>query len=109
MVERPHNRNLSFVQLLGTIYYRRHDNADLLRKKYTYFREELRRSMMLDIGDVAEGSTHQARLAQKTGLDEARIAETLDMVRGLTAENVKVSDRQLQECIDRMNEIIKYL
>ena len=107
VVEKPRNRNLSFVQLLGTIYYRRHDNTDLLRKKYTYFREELRRTMMLDIGDVAEGSAHQARLAQKTGLDEARIAETLDMVRGLTAEDSKVSDAQLQECIDRMNEIIK--
>lgn len=107
VVDLPSNRNLSFVQLLGTIYYRRHDNADLLRKKYTYFREELRRSMLLDIGDVAEDTTHKVRLAQKTGLDEAFISETLDMVRKLTAEGVNVSDRQLQECIDRMNKIIK--
>ena len=107
VLDTPRNRNLSFVQLLGTIYYRRHDNADLLRKKYTYFREELRRSMMLDIDNTAEGSSHKVRLAQKTGLDEARIAETLDMVRELTAEDVQVSDRQLKECIDRMNEIFK--
>lgn len=105
VVSPPRNRNLSFVQLLGTIYYRRHDNADLLRKKYTYFREELRRSMLLDISDTTEREAHQARLAQKTGLGEAYIAETLDMVARLTAEGSTVSDRQLQECIDRMNKI----
>lgn len=107
VVDLPQNRNLSFVQLLGTIYYRRHDNADLLRKKYTYFREELRRSMLLDIGDAAENTVHKVRLAQKTGLDEAFIAKTLDMVSKLTADRVYVSDEQLQECIDRMNKIIK--
>ena len=35
-VERPRNRNIDFVKLLGTIYYRRHDNNDLARKKYVY-------------------------------------------------------------------------
>lgn len=109
VIDTPQNRNLSFVQLLGTIYYRRHDNADLLRKKYTYFREELRRTMLLDIDDTSADASHQARLAQKTGMEEARIAETLGMVRRLTAEREYLSDRQLQECIDRMNEIIKKL
>ena len=109
VIDTPQNRNLSFVQLLGTIYYRRHDNADLLRKKYTYFREELRRTMLLDIDDTSADASHQARLAQKTGMEEARIAETLGMVRRLTAEQEYLSDRQLQECIDRMNEIIKKL
>ena len=40
VVAKPVNRNLEFVKLLGTIYYRRHDNHDLFLKKYTYFKEE---------------------------------------------------------------------
>lgn len=108
VVERPANRNLEFVRLLGTIYYRRGDHLDLLRKKYTYFAEELRRTLLLDIDDPSVEATNLRLLAQKTGLEEDDIRATLKRVRGSLVQE-KVGERELLLCIDKLDEIIKHL
>ena len=108
VVERPANRNLEFVRLLGTIYYRRHDHLDLLRKKYTYFAEELRRNLLLDIDDQENEDANIRLLAQKTGIDEEQVRATLTKVRDCV-DNGNVSEKQLFDCIDQINKIIKRL
>ncbi len=55
IVEKPKNRSLEFIQLIGTLYYQRHDHADLVRKKFRFFAEEVRRSAGIDISDVNQG------------------------------------------------------
>ena len=106
--ELPANRNLEFVRLLGTIYYRRHDHLDLLRKKYTYFAEELRRNLLLDIDDQENEDANIRLLAQKTGIDEEQVRATLTKVRDCV-DNGNVSEKQLFDCIDQINKIIKRL
>ena len=105
----PVNRNLEFVRILGTIYFRHHDNHDLLCKKYTYFREELRRTILIDIDDMSSEQSNLKNLSQRTGLSEDDVAETLQLVRSLTAEGVEVSNQQLTEAVMKIDEIIKQL
>ena len=109
LVERPRNRNIDFVKLIGTIYYRRHDNADLAKKKYIYFREEMRRSLLIDIGDAALDNKNFRKLAQKTGLDEERVGQAVRRLRELAEREDQVGDEELYDCIDQINEIIKHL
>ena len=108
VVERPVNRNLEFVRLLGTIYYRRHDHLDLLRKKYTYFAEELRRTLLLDIDDRQNDAANIRLLAQKTGMEEEDVKATLTLVRD-HVDSGNVGEKKLLLCIDKINEIIKHL
>lgn len=104
------NRNLEFVRLLGTIYHRRHDNIDLLRKKYTYFKEEVRRRMMIDLDDRGQEETNARLLAQRTGLDESDVADLLRRLRhvvSLTAGDISSAD--LRNYIDQIENISKHL
>lgn len=69
IVEKPKNRSLEFIQLIGTLYYQRHDHADLVRKKFRFFAEEVRRNAGIDIGDVNQGDADCRALAEITGMD----------------------------------------
>ena len=109
VVAAPVNRNLEFVRILGTIYFRNHDNHDLLCKKYTYFREELRRTLLIDIEDKRSEQSNVRNLSQRTGLPEETVSETLLLLRTLTAEGAQVSNQQLTEAVSKVDEIIKQL
>lgn len=108
LVTKPQNRTLEFVDILGTIYFRRHDNHDLLCKKYIYFRERLRRTLLLDINDTDDDTVARV-LAQNTGLDEQSITAMLNRLHTLTADGMEVSNRQLSQCVNEINEITKRL
>lgn len=43
VIQKPQNRNLEFVQLIGTLYWHEHDNTGLLAKKLAYTEDEIRR------------------------------------------------------------------
>lgn len=43
VIQQPQNRNLEFVQLIGTLYWQEHDNAGLLAKKLAYTEDDIRR------------------------------------------------------------------
>lgn len=103
------NRNVEFVRLLGTIYFRRYDNADLLSKKYTYFREDLRRKWMIDLDDNHMLQDNVRELSQRTGLSESDISATLANLRQLSVEGRHVSERELMDAIRQINEITKHL
>ena len=104
VVKKPVNRNLEFVRLLGTIYYRRHDNHDLFLKKYTYFKEELRRSQMIDLDDERMREGNARMLALRTKTEEEDMAKTLDLLRAV-AEAEELGNVQLQECIQKIDDI----
>ncbi len=45
---------MEFTELIGTLYFQKKDHEDLVRKKFTYFAEELRREIQVDIEEVAD-------------------------------------------------------
>ena len=108
---RPVNRNLQFVEMLGQLYYRSHDNRDMLTKKYTYFKEELRRKMMMDIGNEEEMTDNVRKLAQTTGLPEDDLAGVMHSLNMNTSDghDDALDDEELQYLIDKMNNILKHI
>lgn len=104
------NRNLEFVRLLGTIYFRRHDNLDLLRKKYTYFKDDVRRRLMMDLDDEKSERQNARILAQRASLDEEEVVELLSSLRGLAKLNDgDISAITLKDYINRIENISKHL
>lgn len=106
---RPVNRNLQFVEMLGLLYYQRHDNRDMLSKKYTYFKEELRRRLMLDFGNEDEDAANVLKLAQATGMAEEELAGVIRSLRMNTSpeRDENLDDSELTYLIDKMNDILK--
>lgn len=69
VIREPENKSLEFAELIGTLYYQKKDHADLVRKKYLYFAEELRREIQVDVEEVAEDERSFGRIARKTGME----------------------------------------
>ena len=67
VIREPENKSLEFVELIGTLYYQKKDHADLVRKKFFYFTEELRREIQVDVREVAEDERSFGRIARKAG------------------------------------------
>lgn len=109
-VEAPKNKNLEFLMLLGTIYCKNHDNADMLRKKYLYFKEDLRRRQIADLDDHANHQGNVRILAQRTGLEEKFVEETLSELHKLTDPDVSaVSNAKLMRCVQNIDKITNNL
>ena len=109
VMREPENKSLEFTELIGTLYYQKKNHADLVRKKFTYFAEELRREIQVDIEEVAEDERTFRRIAQKTGMDEEEISRFVKDVRPITYGDYVVTDTEMKQYIDKMNEIIKHL
>lgn len=109
VVRPPENKTLEFVELIGTLYFQRKDHADLLRKKYLYFAEELRREIQVDIEEVEDDARSFRRIARKAGMDEGEIADFIRAVRPVVYGGFAVSDGQMKSYIDKMNEIISHI
>ena len=100
----PRNHTLEFVQLIGTLYYQRRDHANLLRKKYAFFAEELRNHLGIDITEKREDPVSVSTLSKATGMDEQEISSLLCDVRSAVEENV-ITEAQLRQLIARMKSV----
>ena len=84
VVNKPQNRNLEFVKLIGTLYWQEHWNPGLLSKKLAYTEEEIRH--------------HHARLSD----DDLYF---LNKVREAASGNHIVSDEELKIFIKELDRI----
>ncbi len=109
VVEPPMNRSLEFVKLIGTLYHQKHINRDLLQKKYGYFAEILRRTVMIDIEEEEGRKENIAQIAFRTGMPEAEVRMILDRVQRQLQSGDNISDAVLRKAIDGMDMIINKL
>lgn len=109
VMREPENKSLEFIELIGTLYYQKKDHADLVRKKYIFFAEELRREIQVDVEDVAEDERSFGRIARKTGMDVEDIRKLIREIRPVIYGGVDVSEERMKYYIDKMNEIINHL
>jgi hypothetical protein len=107
VVEKPKNKSLEFVQLIGTLYYHRHDNTDLVRKKIIYFAEELRRRWMIDVMDTADNDRIFSVISQKTGMAYENVAGIIKGLRLVYYLEINIPSEDMRRYIDQMNEILK--
>ena len=109
MVKQPENKSLEFVKLIGTLYYQKHENRDLLQKKYSYFAEIVRRQLLIDVDDEESRRENITQLALRTGMPEAEVRMILDKVKRYIEADTTLPDRRLQETIDGLDTIINNL
>ena len=109
VVKQPENKSLEFVKLIGTLYYQKHENHDLLQKKYSYFAETVRRQLLIDVDDEESRRENITQLALRTGMPEAEVRMILDKVKRYIEADTTLPDRRLQETIDGLDTIINNL
>lgn len=109
VIREPENKSLEFAELIGTLYYQKKDHADLVRKKYLYFAEELRREIQVDVEEVAEDERSFGRIARKTGMEAGEIAAFIREVRPVVYGGRSISEKEMKRLVDKMNEIINHI
>lgn len=106
VVKPPVNHTMAMIEHIGSLYYHRNDHNDLLAKKYKYFTEELRRSVMVDIDDADRFEAEIELLAARTGMNKDEVRAAVTTVQSLLESDDKISAKQLSNAIDLMNDIL---
>jgi len=103
----PVNHMMDFVKRIGGIYYKRHDNVDLLTKKYATFSNDLRTKAMVDIDiDNNELIDDELQLlSNRTGIPRDELQRQVRDVKDAMMAT-SISDKRLQQLIDVMNDIM---
>lgn len=109
VMAKPGNKSLEFVKLIGTLYYQRHDNRDLVEKKFRYFAEEVRRKIGVDVGDVNHDDEECQNLASRTGMDFQKVRECIRQVRLVIHLEGNITTEQMRLLIDEMDAILERL
>lgn len=109
VVRPPANKRLEFVQLIGTLYFQKKDYSDLVRKKFIFLAETLRKSLQINVENVDDDAWLAAKIATKAGMEEEVIHQFLIQIRPVVREELNVSERQMRELIDEMNKITNHL
>lgn len=109
VVKPPSNRSLEFMKLVGTLYYERHDNADLLHTKYRSFVEEVRRKTGLDVDDDSDDEQLFELLAEKTGMEVAELRDFILRLRQIEDQEGALRDEPMKHQINKMNKILRNL
>ena len=109
VVRPPQNHSLEFARLIGTLYYQRADNADLVRKKCTFFAERVRTTLQVDVLDRQLPPDAPRLIARRTGQDEDEVTDILRRLRLNYWTEGKLSDSEMQWAIDSMDRIVKLL
>lgn len=109
VVEPPRSRQLEFAQLIGTLYHQRGDNADIVRKKYQMFAEQVRSRLHADIFDHSADSHNIPMIARHTGIDADTIAANLRRLRLDYHCEGRMDDSEMHWAVDCMDNMAKHL
>ena len=108
VITKPANRSLEFIQLIGTLYYQRHNHVDLVRKKFRLFSEELRKTAGVDISDVNTDDGEISLLAEKTGIPYETLKKKIRRIRLVLHAEDNISVEEMRSLIDTMNNIVAH-
>ena len=105
VVKPPVNHMMDFVKQIGGIYYKHHDNVDLLAKKYATFSNEVRTKTMIDIDNNDQIDDELLALSNRTGIPINELQQHISDVKN-AIQATSISDKRLQQLIDVMNDIM---
>lgn len=109
VIREPANKSIEFIELIGTLYYQKGEHADLVRKKFIYFAEELRREIQVDVEEAADDERSFHKIARKTGMDAEEIAKLIREVRPVVYGGRTVDADRMKMLVDKMNEITNHI
>ena len=107
VVNPPQNYSLEFVKLIGTLYFQKHDNVDLVKKAYGYLKENLRRKLMVDLSVEYELVQNIDTIAAYTGEPPQMVKQWLQELSAIDrlGDADSITDQQLHRYIDIINNI----
>ncbi len=105
IMPQPRNHNLDFVRTIGSLYYHKRHNRDLVLTRWRILADDVRRRTAIDINAATTHSDDLARLSRITGISSGSLDTTLSRLRQLAESEEKVSDKEMRHYIDQMNEI----
>jgi len=97
------NSSLDFTQTVASLYFQRHNNADLAQKKARYFRDYVSRKFYLKHFTVDDRGLKE--LLGKSSYDREQLLDLFNWVNKSNQE--KVSDRELIEISKRLNHFYR--
>lgn len=103
VVTPPANEMLRFTRLIGNLYYQKRDYKDLLRKKYRYFRADIRRRYGTDL-DADDLQETAALLADRMGQSTDEVMPDFLRLKHLLSDEARVTNADMRRSIDRINE-----
>ena len=95
------------VKHIGSLYFQRHDNADLMAKKYQFFVKEVRKLTMIDLDDENHLDDAYLQLQHASGIPRDELRQQLQEI--VAATDIPVKDKQLMRHIDYLNHILEKL
>jgi len=104
VVNAPTNKNIEFMQLISNLYYQKHNNAEILKMKHTYFCAEVKSLIGIDLQENIPDEQDYKRLIEKTGMEMDFISKLLKDIQ-MALYRSEVDDIQLKQHIDGMNLI----
>lgn len=105
VLQPPVNHMMNFVKRIGGIYYKRHDNVDLIIKKYVTFSNDVRVKTLIDIDNYDHIDEELQMLSNRTGIPFDELQKQIyDVWKATNASSI--SDERLQRLIDMMNNIL---
>lgn len=103
VIEPPANRVMEMTLNVGDLYYRRHDNVDLVMKRYAMFVDAVRRALMLDL-ETDDRATIVRELATATGTARDEVEALLDAIAQASTSD-ELPDATMISIIDRMDRL----
>ncbi len=102
----PVNHQLEFVKQIGTLYYQRGDNADMVMKKFKFLKERLRREVQIDISDPSADEESLPQLASLTGYELRHLKSVVSALRVLERQKEPyVTLDEMTKLLDDINNI----
>lgn len=105
IMPQPVNHNLEFVCTIGSLYYHKRRNRELVLTRWRILADDVRRRTAIDIYAATTNSADLARLSRITGISETSLDNTLGQLRHIVDQDGKVDDKDMKHYIDQMNEI----
>lgn len=109
VITKPQNSNLEFIQMIGSLFYQRHKNRELVEKRWACFVEDVNRLAGIDLTDKGSASTATDAIARKTGLKKESVRRDIDELQGFLDDNGEINNFDMRHLIDIMNDITKKL
>ena len=109
IIAAPTNHDMEFVKLIGRLYFERHDNADLVLKRYAALTDTLRTDADIDLTDRRHLEDSLEQVAQLTGLSVAYIRQLVTEILDLRDQQLQVDDTTMMRLVRQMDELTQRL
>lgn len=108
-ITKPANHNLRFIRMIGSLFYQKHRNGDLIEKRWYLFADDVQRLTGLDVTDTADNEHTFSALSHKTGIPKDKIDSIIRELRIASVYEGNITDDDMQRLIKAMNDITERL